>query len=305
MVSGELLAKRLKVSRVAIWKQVQALAGMGFPIESAERRGYRFSVTPDPSLMDWRPAKGSWTIPHYFLTTRSTQTLAKEGGVSGLPEGHLWIAEMQSKGRGRLERVWESPYGGLWFSLLLRPSLPAPRIPPLTLLAGLCLREAIEKTCGVQARLKWPNDLLVQGKKLAGVLTDMSGQIDRTEWVVLGIGVNVHNTVPRSLRGRAISVAELTGKRSKRAALLAAFLDEFRPAYRRFQKEGFGPFQARYWSHYDAPRQPVTLQTTDGQVRGVAIGVNASGALLIESRDKIRAFSEGEIQGGQSLVARR
>src|SRR5262245_14048518 len=111
VVSGERLAGRLKVSRVAIWKHVQALTGMGFPIESAERTGYRFTVPADASLMCWAPALSSWIKSHYFLTTHSTQTLAKEGAASGLPEGHLWLAETQSKGRGRLERKWESPYG--------------------------------------------------------------------------------------------------------------------------------------------------------------------------------------------------
>ena len=163
-----------------------------------------------------------------------TQTLAKEGGMAGLPEGHLWIAETQSRGRGRLERLWESAYGGLWFSLLLRPPVPPSRIPPLTLLAGLCLRNAIAKICGVDAKLKWPNDLIVPSpqprqdyrrvagslatspdmhggrgrgraagegsfKKLAGILTEMSGQMDRTDWVVIGVGLNVNNTISKGL----------------------------------------------------------------------------------------------------------
>ncbi len=215
--------------------------------------------------MKYGKKQQGWIQPHYFLQTHTTQWLAKEGGIAGLPEGHLWIAEIQSKGRGRLERVWDSAFGGLWFSLLLRPRLPAARVPPLTLLAGVCLRDAIEKICGVSAQLKWPNDLMVGKLKLAGLLTEMSGQIDRTDWVVVGIGLNVNNAVSATFKKQAVTLSQLTGKTWRRADLLAAFLKEFRPAYARFQKQGFGPFQKRYLSH------------------------------LIKSQRKFRAISEGEL----------
>src|ERR1700687_3633871 len=197
VVSGEALAVELKVSRVAVWKQINALKGLGFPLESAERSGYRLKVPADGSLIKFAATKHTWVIPHLYLNTHSTQTLAKEGGLAGLPEGHLWVAETQSKGRAGLDRAWEPVYGGFCFSFLLRPPLPPSRVPPLTLLAGLCLRNAIEIVCGVDAKLKWPNDLLVGSKKLAGILTEMSGQTDRTDWVVIGVGLNVNNTISR------------------------------------------------------------------------------------------------------------
>src|SRR5439155_24709018 len=144
-----------------------------------------------------------------------------------------WIAKTKSKGRGRLDRSWESGYGGLWFSLLLRPKLPPSRVPPLSLLAGLALRDAVENVCGIRAKLKWPNDLVVKvpfrhvWKKLAGILTEMSGQMDRTDWVALGVGLNVNNTLPKDLSPRAVSLYALTGKIGSRGRLLKAFLKSF------------------------------------------------------------------------------
>lgn len=294
-LSGESLAARFRVSRVAVWKHVQALSAMGFPIQSSPRSGYRLSPPFDASLSRYAKSRQGWITPHYFLNTHTTQRLAKEGGAAGLPEGHLWIAEVQTKGRGRLERVWESSYGGLWFSLLLRPSLPAARVPPLTLLAGLCLRDAIAKVYAVNASLKWPNDVLVNSRKVAGILTEMSGQIDRTDWVVMGIGVNIANPLSKALKNRAATLADISGKMLSRQKLIECFLTLFKPAYQRFLTQGFEPFQTRYWSHYCPPKSEIRIQTGNGLLRGKARGIDASGAILIESRRKILAISEGEI----------
>jgi BirA family biotin operon repressor/biotin-[acetyl-CoA-carboxylase] ligase len=173
LVSGEVLAKRLGISRTGVWKQLQSIKNAGLPIEGTSRLGYRFIASFDSSLASFQST--GWGTSHYFLTTSSTQALGKGGATSGLPEGHFWMAETQTKGRGRLDRSWESNYGGLWFSLLLRPKVPAAGVPPLTLLVGLALRDAVEKVTGVSVKLKWPNDLLVSSRKVAGILTEMSG----------------------------------------------------------------------------------------------------------------------------------
>jgi BirA family biotin operon repressor/biotin-[acetyl-CoA-carboxylase] ligase len=173
--------------------------------------------------------------------------------------------------------------------------VPAARVPPLTLLAGLALRDAVEEVTGVRGQLKWPNDLLVSSRKLAGILTEMSGQMDRTEWVLVGVGLNVHNALPPSLSRQAQSLYKLTGRRWARAEILNAFLKTFRGAYERYLKEGFEPFRKRYWAHYFAPDRPTRLKTAEGLVRGIARGVDASGAIMIESRRKIHPISEGEI----------
>jgi BirA family biotin operon repressor/biotin-[acetyl-CoA-carboxylase] ligase len=296
-LSGQKLARQLGVSRTAVWKQIKTLRRLGLPLERAGRDGYRQCAPLDGTLARYRgPA---WTTPHYFLSTASTQALAKAGAAAGLPEGHLWITETQTKGRGRLDRLWESAYGGLWFSLLLRPKLSPARVAPITLLAGLALRQAVCQACAVDFRLKWPNDLLVlvggRWKKCAGTLTEMSGQMERTEWVVIGVGVNVNNVLSADLSARAASLYSLTGRTWPRAEILDAFLTRFRAAYARFSSQGFAPFRDLYWAHYAAPGEPVCLKTAEGDVRGRAVGVDTHGAIMIESRRKTRAFHEGEI----------
>jgi len=293
LLSGETLARALGISRAGVWKQLQSVINAGLPLEGTTRRGYKLKAPFDSSLASYQAS--GWGAPHYFLSTSSTQTLAKGGAASGLPEGHVWIAETQTKGRGRLDRRWESGYGGLWFSLLIRPRVPAGRVPPLTLLAGLALCEAVEKVTGVSPKLKWPNDLVVSSRKLAGILTEMSGQIDRTEWVLIGVGLNVHNSFPQNLRKQAVALYSLTGKRMERAEILKAFVKGFHSLYTRYVQEGFEPFRQKYWQRYFAPGKPVRLKTAQGLITGVARGVDASGAILIESKRKIRPISEGEI----------
>jgi len=293
LVSGETLADRLGISRTGVWKQLRSMKQVGLPLEGTSRQGYRFLAPFDSSLAAYRMA--GWGTPHYYLTTSSTQTLARGGAASGLPEGHLWIAETQSRGRGRLDRRWESGYGGLWFSLLLRPKVPPSGVPPLTLLAGLALRNAVQQVTGVSANLKWPNDLLISGRKVAGILTEMTGQMDRTEWVIIGIGLNVNNTLPKALAQRAITLYSRTGRRWARAEILKFFLRSFRSYYAGYIKEGFGAYRREYWRRYFAPNRPTRLKTAQGWVAGVARGVDPSGALMIESHRKIRLISEGEI----------
>jgi len=295
--SGEVLAREHGVSRTAIWKQVQGLRDAGFPIESMGRQGYRLLVPFDSSLSSY---SGSGKIvPHYSMTTQSTQMLAKAGAAAELPEGHVWVSEIQTKGRGRLERAWESSYGGLWFSILLRPNLAASRVAPLTLLAGVCLREAIYHVSGLDLKLKWPNDLLIQSggiwKKCAGILTEMSGQLDRADWVIVGVGVNVNNRISQTLEGRASSLAGLSGRSWSRALFLESFIDLFMRDYHKFKVDGFAGFRARYWKNYYAPRKLMVLKSALGLISGKAVGIDAHGAIMIESRRKIRTFVEGEV----------
>jgi BirA family biotin operon repressor/biotin-[acetyl-CoA-carboxylase] ligase len=297
-VSGAELSQALGVSRTAIWKQIKVLKNLGLPIRSADRQGYSLKMPFDSSLLSYKGP--SWVRTHYQISTTSTQTLAKAGAAAGLPEGHLWISEIQTKGRGRLDRIWDSGYAGLWFSLLLRPAMSALRVAPITLYAGLCLRDAVHKVLRVDAKLKWPNDLMIGSVdrgfvKVAGILTEMSGQMDRTEWLVIGVGVNVNNNLPDSLERQAVSLSSLTGMRIKRSLILDAFLDAFHAGYTRFSAQGFAPFRDQYWKHYFAPKCAIRLNTADGPVTGKAVGVDDFGAIMIESRRKIRTFNEGEI----------
>lgn len=301
VISGTQLAKVLGLTRTSIWKQVKSLQAAGIPIESAARNGYRFRGPADLSLSTLRvPAElMGWLQPHYEISTSSTQTLAKEGAAQGLPEGHLWLAEVQAKGRGRLDRIWNSGFGGLWFSVLLKPTLAPAFIPALPLVAALALAQTIRKLMGVEARLKWPNDVGIgkgrSWRKVAGMLTEMSAEMDRVHWVVLGLGLNVFNTLPAALRRQATTLFDASEQIPPRREILLAYIDTFLPLYRRFQQKGFEPFQKSYWELYRDPREAVQIQTAQGEVKGQVCGVDAQGRLIVESRRQTVHLSDGEI----------
>ncbi len=300
MISGSYLAGRLGMTRASVWKHIKALQAEGFPIKTRKASGYGLTLPYDFSLLKGEASRGLrfWKV-HYQLSATSTQTLAKYAAEQGTAEGNLWIAEKQTAGRGRLERQWESGLGGLWMSLLLRPAIAPSWIPSLTLVSALSLVEAIQSETRLPVRLKWPNDVVVKTakgwRKVAGILTEMSAEIDRTRWVVIGIGANVNNPLSPALVDRAASLSALLDRPLNRASLLKAYLSRFGSAYRRFEKVGFDAFRQAYWHHYSRPDEPVQLKTAQGHVRGIARGVDARGALLVESHNQTKSIWEGEI----------
>ena len=299
-VSGADLAHRLGMTRASIWKHVKALRAEGFPIKTHQATGYAMTEPFDFSLLKGELVRGSrfWNA-HYQFSTASTQTLAKNAAQQGAPEGHYWIVEKQTAGRGRLDRVWDSNLGGIWLSLLLRPAIPPMRVPALTLIAALCLAEAIRSKLHRPVKLKWPNDVVVETvggwRKIAGILTEISAEIDRAKWVILGIGVNVNNPLPETLEKQATSLRKLSKRTYSRAELVKEFLERFAGAYRRFEKAGFDGFRQSYWHAYSRPNQAVELKTSQGLIKGIARGVDAQGALLVESKHKTFPVWEGEI----------
>lgn len=300
-VSGSYLAKQLELTRAAVWKHVKALREEGFPVKADKVEGYTLAEPFDFSLLkgDLSHALRFWKV-HYQFSTASTQTQAKTAAEQAASEGNLWIAEKQTSGKGRLERTWESSLGGLWLSLLLRPAIAPTRIPSLTQVAALALTQAIQSKTQLAVKLKWPNDVVVKTakgwRKVAGILTEMSAEVDLTRWVVIGIGVNVNNHLPASLSVLGVSLHAITGKTLSRAALLKAFLDKFGSTYRWFEKSGFEPFRNLYWQQYSRPDEPVKLKTSQGVIRGIARGVDGHGALVVESPNKkTTAIWEGEI----------
>ncbi len=239
-----------------------------------------------------------WHLEYVFHCA-STQELAKKAAESGATGGNIWIAEHQESGKGRFERKWESPAGGLWFSMLLRPSINPAEAPPLALVAGYCLSETVDAVAGIRALLKWPNDLVIksrgQWKKIGGILTEMSGETDHLNWLVLGIGLNVFNVLPESIKDRAASIQTVTVKQFSRGEMLADFLKRFRAAYEKFQKKGFKPFRQAYWDRYSRPDEPVRIKTAGGIITGRSRGIDQRGCLeIVSANDTVHLF-EGEI----------
>jgi BirA family biotin operon repressor/biotin-[acetyl-CoA-carboxylase] ligase len=238
-VSGEELATKLGISRTMVWKHIKALEGEGFGIEAVPSQGYRITATPDLlRLDDIRRGLKTRTIGrelHLYPEVVSTNTLSMEMASKGAPEGTVLIAETQTGGKGRLGRKWISPKGNLYFSVVLRPDLPTHKAPLLTLMGAVAVASAVRKTCSVQAAIKWPNDILVSGRKVSGLLTEMSAETDRIRHIVLGIGVDVNmplDALPPEVRETATSLAAEAGKNIDRTMLLQQILRELDNRYR-------------------------------------------------------------------------
>lgn len=293
-VSGESLARELGVSRAAVAKHVSALREIGYGIAAVRGSGYRLDHAPDlcipeavaPLLSDplWLACEGS-------RETVSTNEDAKRLARSGAREGTLVLAARQTGGRGRFGRNWASPEGGVYASMVVRPPLPPAELGPLGLAIALGVARALDPF-GVPAALKWPNDVLADGRKIAGILVEMAAEADRAEWVVIGCGVNVAHP---GTAGAAAVREWAPGIRV--ATVAAAVADGMAAAYRGFVRAGFaslaGEYRARgaLWG-----REVVVRDGADRVVaRGTAVTVDDSGALVVAGPDGERAVVAGEV----------
>jgi len=288
-ISGERLAGQLGLSRAAVWKRVHRLKALGYAIEGSPRRGYRLLGVPD-KLLPEEVLQGLTTLVltgpvHHFETLDSTNNYAKELAAREAPEGTVVIAETQTGGRGRLGRDWNSPPGvGLYVSVVLRPMLPPMELPQITLTAAVAVVRAVRRVTGMAPGIKWPNDLLLNGKKLGGILTEMETESDRIRHVVIGLGLNVNNLdFPTELTGIAASLAQALGRTFSRVELLQAWLEEFEALYGRFLNQGF-PEILEEWKLYAVTLgRAVTVQQGPRKISGQAVDVASDGALLLQT----------------------
>ncbi len=288
-ISGERLAARLGLSRAAVWKRVQRLKDLGYVIEGSPRRGYRLLAVPD-KLLPEEVLQGLTTRVltgpvHYFETIDSTNNYAKELAAREAPEGTLVIAETQTGGRGRLGREWNSPAGvGLYVSVVLRPQLPPMELPQITLTAAVAVVRAVRRVTGLAPGIKWPNDLLMHGKKLGGILTEMETESDRIRHVVIGLGLNINNPdFPYELAGTATSLAQELGGAFSRVELLRAWLEEFEDLYERFLDQGFPQILEEWKCSAVTLGRMVTVRQGPREVSGKAVDVAPDGALLLQT----------------------
>lgn len=286
-MSGEALAQKLGISRVAVWKRIVRLRAQGYRIDGARRLGYRY--VGDEDRID--PAAFGGRVTALAVTT-STQDVARRAAQMGAPGDSLYMAERQAAGRGRLGRAWSSGPGGLWFTLLIRPRLVPAEASLLTLAAGVAVAEALAPHVpGIG--LKWPNDVVVgvgrSRRKLAGILVEMQAEADAVSWVAVGVGVNVANRLPLSLRGIAVTLSDVCGdSRPGRAALLHHLLERLR--IRLAEAETSAGREAvcraaRALSVLDGSR--VTVRGPGHSQRGVVEGIRDDGALLLRLPDGV------------------
>ena len=291
-VSGAQLSQDLGVSRAAIWAHIEDLRKLGYEVEASPHLGYRLLSTPDCLHADDLSALLGKTNTvgrdiRVFEETTSTNDVIEKLARDGVREGVVVFAESQTKGRGRLGRKWMSPARkGLWFSVLLRPALRPQATTQVTVAAATALRRAVEIQTGLKPEIKWPNDILLNGRKVAGILTELNAELDRIKYLILGIGVDVNlsaSDFPADLRDQATSLKAELGKPLSRAELAVSVLRELDADYTRITLGGFGAVADEWESHCSTIGREVAIQVGEREVRGRAEALGEDGALLVRT----------------------
>jgi BirA family biotin operon repressor/biotin-[acetyl-CoA-carboxylase] ligase len=304
-LSGEEISRQLKVTRTAIWKRVSALRDMGYEIEASTRRGYCLVRSPDLlSPSEVKPIlRTKWmgkTI-HHFQTIDSTNSEAYQLALTGAKEGEVVIAESQKKGRGRLGRHWFSPpFLNLYLSVILRPHIPPQQASIITLMAAVATAEAIEKFSGLKPSIKWPNDILLRSRKVAGLLNEIHSEMDRIHFVVLGIGVNLNmdgRMFPKEIRPMVTSLKKEMGRTISRKAFLQSLLEELEEWYGIFLKKGGAAILKAWRDRAQIEGKEVKVTSFGERVVGVAIDVDSDGALILETeRGEKKRIVAGDVE---------
>ncbi len=291
-VSGAQLAEQLAISRAAVWARIEELRQVGYGIEAGPHFGYKLVSWPDALHADDLLARlGKTKVVgrdiQVFEETTSTNDVVEKLARDGVREGAVVFAESQTKGRGRLGRKWMSPtHKGLWFSVLLRPNLRPQETTQLTVISATSMRRAIKNVTGVTADIKWPNDLLINGKKVVGILTEMSAEVDRVRHIIIGIGVDVNQDAsefPAELRSIATSLKIATGKEICRAELATEILRELDADYARINAGKFPEVADEWEAACVTIGKNVTVHTGDLKFRGRAEALDDDGALLVRT----------------------
>jgi BirA family biotin operon repressor/biotin-[acetyl-CoA-carboxylase] ligase len=289
-VSGAELSKRLGISRAAVWARIEDLRKLGYDIEAGPHLGYRLISTPDVLHADDLMSRlGKSRVIgrdiRVFEQTTSTNDIAARLAQDGVKEGVVIFAESQSKGRGRLGRSWISPpRKGLWFSILLRPNMRPQAATQLTVAAATALARAIQQQTEIEPDIKWPNDILIGGKKVAGILTELTAELERVKDIVLGIGVDVNiDEFPADLRKIATSLKIETGSNVDRPALAAAMLRELDRDYARICAGEFAEVAEEWQERCTTIGEEVSIRLGDRVVRGLAESLDSEGAMLLRT----------------------
>ncbi len=304
-VSGERISEELGVSRTAVWKHISNLRKAGYRIEAIPSRGYQLQLSPDvlmpeaiQSGLNCRVV-GSRVV--FFDETDSTNLQACRLGDEGESEGLVVIADRQSSGKGRMGRRWESPGGvNVYASILLRPPVLPFDAPKLTFLSAVAVCRAIKNCTGLQPTVKWPNDILLNGSKIAGLLNEMSSETDQVHYVVLGVGVNLNmqsDQFPVELRYPATSLALELGETVSRLEFTRSLLQEIDILYSVFLEQGSEPILSAWAELCDLTGKPVQVDCNNLLIEGTMIGLGDDGALLVEtSTGKVESVYAGDVR---------
>ena len=294
-VSGQELCRRFGVSRTAVWKVINQLKEEGYEIEAVRNRGYALKgagdVLSEAELLSCLKTEWAGGRIVYFDATDSTNAQAKRLAEAHAPHGTLVVSDRQDGGKGRRGRSWASPSGvGIWMSLILRPEIAPSSASMLTLAAALAVREGIQEETGLSPLIKWPNDLVLNGKKICGILTEMSTELMEIQYVITGIGINVNQReFPPEIRDTATSLSLEAGRCFRRSSLIAAILKAFEKDYAAFLKTGDLSLLLEEYNACLVNRgKEVCILDPSGEYRAVAEGIDESGSLLVTLPDGTR-----------------
>lgn len=301
-ISGQALAKKAGISRSAVWKQTRMLRRYGYAIESRHGLGYRLVGQTDLPV-PWELARALSTLfigkqVVFREITESTQDLAVSLASRPGSHGLVVVADQQKSGRGRQKRKWLSPKGGVWMSVVLKPTIPTAKITLLPFVAALAVCDAIKAT-GLDARLKWPNDVMISGKKVAGILLDISAEADQVNYAVVGIGINANidsKAVSARLDGiKVTSMSDELGRSVSRLDLTRSLLENLENYYAEMEQRGAGKILQKWKASSDMLGRKVAVTQSDKTIHGVVADINDDGSLLLRTDHGDVGVSSGDI----------
>ncbi len=304
-VSGQEIADQFGLSRTAIWKYIKELEKEGYEIGTIRKKGYILIASPDrvneANIQKNLTTKKYGKTIHYFETCSSTQIIAHEVAQQGAPNGTVVISEEQTAGRGRMARPWNSATGkGIWMSVIARPSLTPQQAPQMTLVAAVAVTRAIEELTGIVPDIKWPNDILIGGKKVTGILTELQADPDQVKAIILGIGMNVNQEptdFPEELHDIATSLKMLMGKPVDRAQLIAKVLGFLEIYTDMYEKHGFSPIKLLWEGYSNTAGKRIRAVMLNETVTGTALGISNEGVLELKLDDgSIRGIYSADIE---------
>lgn len=298
-ISGEKISGELGISRAAVWKHIKKFKSDGYEIESITNKGYRLVSSPDiiteTAIKNGLNTKFIGQNIFVYSETDSTNNRAKDEHTA--PDGSLFIAEIQNHGKGRLGRGWEAPAGvGIWMSILLKPDISPSEVAQITLVAGLAVCRAVNALTTAEAKIKWPNDVVVNGKKICGILTEMSAEINRINHIVCGIGVNVNiKSFDGELAKKATSLLIETGENYRRAEIVRRILSEFETLYLDFLENGLKNILDGYKEYSATLNREVEVVYKHKTIFGKAVDIDEAGELVVETAGEKITVSSGEV----------
>ncbi len=304
-VSGEMLSGKMSMTRSAVWKHICKLRDEGYEIKSSPGKGYLLHRIPDRLLpREVRSGLGTKIFGQgeiiHFTETDSTNSRAKELAARGAHEGTIVLAERQTGGRGRRGRSWFSPDGaGLYVSLVLRPEVVPAEAPKMTLMTAVAVCDVLISYLPLPPRVKWPNDIFADGRKIAGILTEISTEPDAVDYVVVGLGLNVNvpaRQFPKEIRERATSILVETGKTHSRTAIFRSFLENFERHYTLFREGRFPPVLDRWKAYAGATGQYVRIDQVGRVLTGEIQDIDQDGSLLLrDEKGNLHRIVSGDL----------